>query len=436
MNNSSIVNKGFFPYFERNDIFLALSILLVCVGPKIGSFSVLVAFVISLVRMFRYDIHTFMFDMMCLMPFANIYKVAPRTPSLVLVLILIGFCWYTIKTSAVKTYTPVIIIACTFLFLRSGFLMDALVSIVCSLALICLFARNVDDGNVVKIAYGYIASVTVSVIVAYVALPSNLYVDYISKEIQVGTFSDAIRFKGLFADPNYLGTYLLSAIGILSQLFIVKKIKINNFLIFFVILIWGGMISYSKSFFLMTIAIFILVVVNLWKSGNRKWAFLFFLAFMVVGIYALQGAFSDVNIVLERFSNDSDADDLTTGRSTLWARYAENIFSSIFVSIFGNGLDAPLLIQGAHNLYLETLYYVGLLGMLLIIISYTSSFKPIIQDFRSYNFTYKCIGALTLIILLVVYWSLQGLFGFATYFQFFIAMLMFRLPLLEKIEKK
>ena len=66
MNNSSVVNKGFFSYFERNDIFLVLSILLVCVGPKIGSFSVLVAFVISLVRMFRYDIHTFMFDMMCL----------------------------------------------------------------------------------------------------------------------------------------------------------------------------------------------------------------------------------------------------------------------------------------------------------------------------------------------------------------------------------
>lgn len=99
---------------------MVLSILLVCVGPKIGSFSVLVAFVISLVRMFRYDIHTFMFDMMCLMPFANIYKVAPRTPSLVLVLILIGFCWYTIKTSAVKMYTPVVIIACTFLFCVQG----------------------------------------------------------------------------------------------------------------------------------------------------------------------------------------------------------------------------------------------------------------------------------------------------------------------------
>lgn len=433
MNNSSVISKGFFSYFEKSDIFLVLSILLVCVGPQIGSFCILGAFAISLVRMLRYDIHTFMFDMMCLMPFANIYKIAPRTPSLVLVLILIGFCWYTTKTlSIVKTYTPVVIVACTFLFLRSGFMMDALVSIVCSLALVCLFARNVDDGDVVKIAYGYIVSVTVSVIVAYMALPSNLYVDYISKEIQVGKFSDAIRFKGLFADPNYLGTYLLSAIGMLSQLFIVKKIKINYFLIFFTILIFGGMISYSKSFFLTTIAIFILVVINLWKSGNRKWAFLFFLTFMVVGVYALQGAFSDVNIVLERFSNDSDADDLTTGRSTLWARYAENIFSSIFVTIFGNGLDAPLLTQGAHNLYLEILYYVGSLGMLLIIISYASSFRPIIQDFRSYNFTYKCIAALTFIILLVVYWSLQGLFGFATYFQFFIAVLMFRLPLLEE----
>lgn len=75
----------------RGTIYFGIEYITRLCRSKIGSFSVLVAFVISLVRMFRYDIHTFMFDMMCLMPFANIYKVAPRTPSLVLVLILIGF---------------------------------------------------------------------------------------------------------------------------------------------------------------------------------------------------------------------------------------------------------------------------------------------------------------------------------------------------------
>lgn len=432
MGSGLTIKRKYFSYFERSDIFLLLSILLVCIAPKVGSFFVIVAFVINILRMFKLDIHTFMFDIMCLMPFANIYKVAPRTPSLVLVLIIIGLCWYTLKTlNRGKSFAPIVYIVCLFLLLRSGLMLDALFSIICSLALVCLFARNIKDDNIVRIAYGYIASVAVSVLVAYIALPSNLYIEYISEEIQVSKFSDAIRFKGLFADPNYLGTYLLSSIGLLSQLFVTKKISINYFLIFFAILVFGGMSSFSKSFFLTIIAISILVIINLWKSGNRKWAFMFFLAFVIIGFYALQGSFSDVNVIIERFTNDSDADDLTTGRSTLWARYANNIFSNLKVFFCGNGLDAPLLVQGAHNLYLESLYYIGSIGMVLIFLAYTNSFGIIIHDFRKYNFTYKCVATLTLVILLVVYWSLQGLFGFATYFQFFVAILMFRLPMLK-----
>lgn len=429
-NNLKI--KEYFLHFERCDIFLVLSILLVCIAPKIGSFCVIGAFVINILRMFKLGIQTFMFDLMCLMPFANIYKIAPRTPSLVLILIIIGLCWFTIRTiNRSIFFVPIVCLTCLFLLLRSGLMMDALLSIVTSLALVCLFARNVRDDNIVKIGYGYIASVAASVIVAYIALPSNLYIDYISEEIQVSKFSDVIRFKGLFADPNYLGTYLLSSLGILSQLFITKKINISYFIIYFIILTFGGMMSYSKSFFLTIIAISILVIVNLWKSGNRKWSFLFFFIFIVIVIYALQGAFSDINIIMERFANDSDAEDLTTGRSILWTRYAENIFSSLGIFFFGNGLDAPLLVQGAHNLYLESLYYIGSIGLMLISLSYKSSFHFIIHGYKRYNFTYKCIAALTLVILLVVYWSLQGLFGFATYFQFFIAILMFRLPALK-----
>lgn len=432
MGNSLAIKRGFFSYFERSDIFLAFSILLVCIAPKTGWYCIVVAFVINLLRMLKLGIQTFMFDIMCLMPFANIYKIAPRTPSLILFLIIIGLCWYTMKTfGRGKSFIPIVFLTCLFLLVRSGLKMDALLSIVCSLSLVCLFARNVNDDNIVRIAYGYIMSVAVSVIVAYIALPSNLYIDYISEEIQVSKFSDVIRFKGLFADPNYLGTYLLSSIGMLSQLFITKKISINYFLLFFSVLIIGGMSSYSKSFFLTIIAISFLIVVNLWNTGNRKWAFMFFLTFITIGLYALQGAFSDVNVIIERFTNDSDADDLTTGRSTLWARYANNIFSDVKVLFCGNGLDAPLLVQGAHNLYLESLYYIGSIGLILIFLAYTSSFSLIIRGFRNYNFTYKCISALTLVILLVVYWSLQGLFGFATYFQFFVAILMFRLPMLK-----
>lgn len=431
---SSLINTKIrlFSQFNSNDIYLALSILLICIAPSIGNFCVIGAFLINIYRMFKYDIHTFMFDMLCLMPFANIYKIAPRTPSIVLILILLGVLWFTVKTiSYRKMSLSIVFVTCLYLFIRSGLLFDALFSIVGSLALVYLFARTVNDNDVVKLAYGYIISVSASVIVAYFALNSNLYVDYIAGDIQVGNFTDAIRFKGLFSDPNYLGTYLLSACSILCQLLIVKKITVKWFLLLFLILVFGGLISYSKSFFLTIITIFFLMIFYLWKSGNRMLSFIFFLLFLIVGIYAIEGMFSDVNIILERFSQDSDVEDLTTGRSTLWAKYADNIFSSLYVFLFGNGLDAPLLIQGAHNLYLEIWYYVGSLGLILLTASYISSFKVILKDFNEYVFSYKCIAMLTLVVLLVVYWSLQGFFSFSVYFQFYIAFLMFRLPYIK-----
>ena len=406
---SSLINTKIrlFSQFNSNDIYLALSILLICIAPSIGNFCVIGAFLINIYRMFKYDIHTFMFDMLCLMPFANIYKIAPRTPSIVLILILLGVLWFTVKTiSYRKMSLSIVFVTCLYLFIRSGLLFDALFSIVGSLALVYLFARTVNDNDVVKLAYGYIISVSASVIVAYFALNSNLYVDYIAGDIQVGC-------------------------SILCQLLIVKKITVKWFLLLFLILVFGGLISYSKSFFLTIITIFFLMIFYLWKSGNRMLSFIFFLLFLIVGIYAIEGMFSDVNIILERFSQDSDVEDLTTGRSTLWAKYADNIFSSLYVFLFGNGLDAPLLIQGAHNLYLEIWYYVGSLGLILLTASYISSFKVILKDFNEYVFSYKCIAMLTLVVLLVVYWSLQGFFSFSVYFQFYIAFLMFRLPYIK-----
>ena len=420
--------------FTINNAILLLSIILVCISPVVGSFCIFGAFGIHIFRMLKYDIHTFMFDMSFLMPFANIYKVAPNTPSLVLILILLGLCWFTLRSiKSTKTGTPIVFITCAFLFVRSGFLMDALLSIICSLALVCMFARNANNLDVIKVAYGYIIAVALSVIVAYLAQSSNLYIDYISAEIQVDNFSEAVRFKGLFSDPNYLGTYLLSAIGILFQLLIIKRIHLISFICLFSIFAFGGIISYSKSFFLTFIAIFILALYNLWKSGNKKYTIIFFIIFLVAGVYAARGVFSDINIIVDRFRQGSSLDDLTTGRSTLWAKYYDNIFSNPFIFLFGNGLDAPLLIQGAHNLYLEILYYVGGIGLILIFFAYVSSFKSVLQDFSRYNVLYKGIASLTLIILFVIYWSLQGFFGFATYFQFFIALLMFRLPLLKNV---
>lgn len=403
---------------------LLLIYALVCVGPFAGGGAVGLAFLLSCYRIIRNNAQSYILDMVILLPLSNIYKLAPATPSVYLYLLLLGGIVFPMKKQMkISIYLLVMLL---FFLLESGFVMDIFLSIAASLVFMVIYSTNITSRLVKKIAVFFCLSVAVSSLWAIIATPTGVFEPYTLNEIELSKGSDLLRFKGLFVDPNYFGTFLLIAITIAVQLYLSKLISLWQMVILVFVDVMAGLMTYSKSFLLVLIVLILLFCVYVWKNKSKIVALGISLAAFICISYAFKGEFSSINIILERFEGQTDLNEITTGRLDLWVRYFEEIISSFKKFFVGHGLDAPLLIQGSHNLYLETLYYIGFVGFMLLVGFVCSLFKPFIKQNKKY------VGGLACVVFLALYWSLQGLFAFMTYVQLCIVMSMFLLPNLNK----
>jgi O-antigen ligase len=128
------------------------------------------------------------------------------------------------------------------------------------------------------------------------------------------------------------------------------------------------------------------------------------------------------NVVLVRFDEASDIATLTTGRSDLWASYTEYLIQNPFVLLFGSGFGAPLINgHGAHNTYLDLLYYLGIVGTVILLAYFASVFKilpkPKQRKFLNYGIW---IG------IFIMYAFLSELFYFDWVVHIILAVLLFQ----------
>lgn len=203
------------------------------------------------------------------------------------------------------------------------------------------------------------------------------------------------RFSGAYTNPNILAGEMMFALGIVYTLMINKQIKTIQYpliLIFTISLIY----SMSKSgLIIFATETFIFVVLYLIK--NHKWqdfvkvasvlilvggALLIFNERLRVSFGRITAAITpgveEGGGVIE--SPTINMEELTTGRSTIWAGYIDAIFDSVKSALFGYGVGAPYLGEYAgitdwcpHNTYLQCLYFVGFFGVLLMFAMLVSS---------------------------------------------------------------
>ena len=430
MNNGYITKQQITGGY--NIFSIALIYALICIGPLpvAGSIPVYVAFVLSCYRLLRYDVETYILDMVVLLPLSNIYKFAPQTPSIYLYLILLG-CAYFIFKGNVKIRGSLVLCALYFLDV-SVFLLDAYVSIVASLLFLALYASNIKGDLVIKVAILFSISVALSSLWAFIFKDTNYFEPYILEEMQLSKMSDLLRFKGLFVDPNYFGTFLLLAITIVFQLYLCDSISMPALVALVSVDVFAGLLTFSKSFLLTIAALMMLLCYFVWKNRSKAQAIGVSICLAICLVLAFFGKISAVSSILERFEGQSDMNDITTGRYELWERYYNEITSGVGRFFVGHGLDAPLLIQGSHNLYLETMYYIGFVGLLMLILLTWKYFKPFIPSNITIRRTEKLVGSLSVIVFVVLYWSLQGMFSFTTYVQLSIAVSMLYIPYINK----
>ena len=133
-----------------------------------------------------------------------------------------------------------------------------------------------------------------------------------------------------------------------------------------------GFLTYSKSFLLIFVVLFLLFILDNQKNKFNKIIFL-----IGIALIFLYSTFNDIiQVFILRFSNISNLNELTTGRDYLWNSYWNIISQSSLPSIlFGHEIIKGM--KAAHNTYIEILFRFGVVGCLVDFFLIKTCFKLI-----------------------------------------------------------
>ena len=126
---------------------------------------------------------------------------------------------------------------------------------------------------------------------------------------------------------------------------------------------------------------------------------------------------------LYRITNASSVNELTTGRLVILDEYLREISSSPGIMLWGKGLSAHLLKKGTHNLFLEIQYYLGLFGLILFLLYFGILIIRIYKKYATGNAKSKLFNYSPLIVFIVIFFSLQGMFSVSVYTLLYLAII-------------
>ncbi|WP_318616816.1 hypothetical protein [Sporosarcina sp. YIM B06819] len=219
------------------------------------------------------------------------------------------------------------------------------------------------------------------------------------------------RFSGLDVDPNYFSFQVLVAIALLLVIAGYKKrLVIERVLI--LVLAFMGLHTLSKMFLLMLIVILVYVCIVYVTSRYRSvMKYLFALTIMIFAAMPF-GLLDFIAVTIARFSEQGGTVvSVTTGRSSLWLAYLQEIIVNSRVFLIGNGIGTGFLDGfAAHNMYLSYWYFTGLLGIvaLLVFVAYSYNYMKKIAVGSS-KMAKRVLNSLPLFVVIVANFSLDSI---------------------------
>jgi O-antigen ligase len=143
----------------------------------------------------------------------------------------------------------------------------------------------------------------------------------------------------------------------------------------------------------------------------------------LVAAVLLLGDNSPFATVLDRLASASSLSDLTTGRSDVFSAYLSAITENVWTLLFGSGLAASNLGRDPHNLYIEIAYYLGIVGLGLIIAYYCTLIHAINYRNKTRGRQNLIAKYLPLLVVALFHMTLHGMTTFPAYMAFFVAAL-------------
>lgn len=340
------------------------------------------------------------------LPFSTLVKLQPGTISFFTLAMLAVFAvcaLFKSKNVSVHHIVPVLLLASQTLLVKtlSGIPMsNQYMMFMAALLLVPYLVREVN-GNydfhwlTVFFALGIILSAISS---QYLTVFLNIE-RYIDKTAMIGSI---VRVSGYYGDPNFYSAHITAALaGALAILLNgTNKNRMLTLVAIIAALIYCGMLSVSKSFFLVALFILLLWMIGyLFKKGKLTSKLTLIFALVFSGVFLLSSTvFVDtLDVLIARFGRDSNVSDFTTGRTDLWVAYLSELSENPLLLFFGKGYSKIFVNDKAsHNTIIQALYQFGLIGCA----GLTAWFVCFVRTWiRGLTFSWKKISDLFIILI-------------------------------------
>lgn len=407
---------------------MAVAMLLILVAPFVSSLLCYAAFLVCVYRVFRHDARVFAADYCVLMPAYFLFRV-PGGVSLPVYLSLLAAVWYFLQ-GGIRGNSAYVLLILLLNYLIARMQLDIADFMLCfgQLALLCVLLPEQDAASAERTVKLFCASLLLTSLYALV-FRQTWQLQAIRGTESVAIWGTSImRFQGLFPDPNYYMTMLVTAMALLLKLKDCGRIRNLHFGLLELAMMIFGILTYSKTFFLCIVLLLGICLVWLFRNGRYVWGGLLTVLTLFLGASVLGAVDSPFAVVLARLTSASSLDELTTGRTEVFAAYWDAIVDTPWSFLFGRGFQAVGLSKDPHNLYLEIAYYLGAVGLMLILAFYIAMVQVAKNKVRHGQKQNMIAKYVVLLMVMVLYFTLHGMFVPASYMAFFLAFLSILIP--------
>lgn len=403
---------------------MLLVMALILLSPFVSAYLRYVAVLLCIYRMVRYDARVFATDYCILLPLTQMFCTTGGM-SFLIWLCLIAAVWYLLRGKIRANATLVfLLVLLNYLLTRMQMNVSDFVLCFGQMFVLYVLLPKQDAESAERTVKAFCWSLVITSAYALVFRNAHQIVALRGAEATAIWGTSITRFSGLIRDPNYYMTLLVAGMAALCKLKETGRIQPLWFWGEILVLTAFGILTYSKAFFLMFILLGGTYIV--WQFWSRKLfkGMAFTMLAIAAGAYFLLSENSPFAVVLARLTSGNSLSDITTRRSDLFVLYWNVIVEDIGKLLFGFGLNEPLLLgRGAHMLYLEVVYFVGLVGLMLILGLFVSTTSDLLSKDPATRRQSLIAKYAVLSLVAIQYLSLQGMFQVLTYGAFFVAFL-------------
>lgn len=409
-------------YNKRLYLLWTISAMCILLGVVTTSYLAIIPVLLFLYVLFFLGIDTAMVLLFALMPFANVFKLTPSSTSLFTIceLVLVGYL--AIKRGIKKPFfcTVLVMAAYYFAFSVQNLQILTILKAVIMFFLVYDYCQGANKEDVVLISRLLAISMIVMLLFSLNGKYFSSVVPYLNDlDYLIDTTGHAtttIRSSGFLGDPNYCAAMLLMTQALLCVLYYYKSMG-NEFWIYTGFLIPLGLFTYSKSYILCISVLCVMLFLFVLLPKHRGWAAVALVGMIALVYLIMQGKIPLVQTILERFTHGS----LLTGRSQLNDDYLAYIFNDARSLFLGSGITTDRFYgarNNVHNIYIELLFKLGIVGTMLYFITLLSAFG--VRYIHKDIVRIPVINWLPLLFFLAVFAFLAGVTNYALPFYFCI----------------